>query len=128
MNKKVKVALLVGIPIVIGAYFIYRQFKRTPQKRTLEEKKDVIKEIKTSPTSPASPTSPTKSGCNFPLMKGTYNCVWVEKLQKALNSYPYNFVNYPLVEDGDFGVKTESALSDVTYQMYNFQDKNISCV
>ena len=29
-----------------------------------------------------------------------------------------------MVEDGDFGAKTEAALSDVTYQMYGYQDAN----
>lgn len=118
MKKGVKIAL-IGIPLLAGAYLIYKQLRKPKAKtRTIPEKKDVIQDIKTKPkTTPSPINASTSSKCEFPLEKGTYNCDKVKELQVLLNCWPYDFINYPLVEDGDFGAKTESALSDVTAQI-----------
>ena len=120
MTKTTKIALF-SVPIIIGAYLIYRQFSKPKAKSTtVPEKKTTIADVQTQIQNPP----PPKKGCSYPLKKGLYNCDLVKQLQRALNSYPNYFVNYPLVEDGDFGAKTEAALSDVTYQLYNYQDAN----
>jgi hypothetical protein len=118
MKKGVKIAL-IGIPLLAGAYLIYKQLRKPKAKtRTIPEKKEQIQEVKVKPKTTPSPINPsTTSDCNFPLKNGTYNCDKVKDLQVLLNCFPYDFVNYPLVEDGDFGAKTEAALSDVTTQI-----------
>jgi len=118
MKKGVKIAL-IGIPLLAGAYLIYKQLRKPKAKtRTIPEKKEQIQEVKVKPKTTPSPINPsTTSDCNFPLKNGTYNCDKVKDLQVLLNCWAYNFINYPLVEDGDFGAKTEGALSDVTAQI-----------
>lgn len=140
MRKEVKIALY-SIPVLIGAYLIYRQLRKpkpTPAPKNT-----------TTPPNPPPPNTAT-STCNYPLKKGMYNCDKVESLQYALNNIPmasryamsigyegvndnheplkngvpdytdYNFIvgcvkecaSRPLVEDGDFGDKTEKLLLD----------------
>lgn len=116
MNKKLKVGLLVGVPVLIGAYLIYKQFKGS---------KGAIGKYTPTPTpkpvvTPQRTTTQTSSGCDYPLKKGLYNCDLVKQLQWALNRIPYqdydstsNLVKYrPLAEDGDFGPKTEALVKD----------------
>ena len=112
MNKKLKVGLLVGVPVLIGAYLIYKQFKGS---------KGAIGKY-TPPPTPKPVVNPTRTttGCDYPLKKGLYNCDLVKQLQWALNHIPStsydsttNLVKYrPLAEDGDFGAKTEAVLLD----------------
>ena len=118
MKKGVKIAL-IGIPLLAGAYLIYKQLRKPKAKpKTIPEKKEQKQEVKVKPKTTPTPINPTTSSkCEFPLEKGTYNCDTVKDLQIILNSWRYNFVNYPLVTDGDFGAKTEAALSDVTAQI-----------
>jgi len=118
MKKGVKIAL-IGIPLLAGAYLIYKQLRKPKAKtKTIPEKKEQIQEVKVKSKTTPSPINPsTTSDCNFPLKNGTYNCDKVKELQSLLNCWPNDFVNYPLVEDGDFGAKTEAALSDVTTQI-----------
>jgi hypothetical protein len=115
LTKNQKLGLL-AIPVLIGAYLIYRQFAKP--------KGDIGKY--TPPPSPKPVITPQRTitqnsaGCNYPLKKGVYNCDLVKQLQWALNHIPYtkydsttNLVKYrPLKEDGDFGAKTEAVLSD----------------
>ena len=112
MNKKLKLGLLFGVPVLIGAYLIYRQFKNPKGK---------IGEYVPPPTpKPEVAPAPVSSPCNYPLKKGVYNCDLVKQLQWALNHIPYNkydsttnLVKYrPLKEDGDFGEKTQAVLID----------------
>jgi hypothetical protein len=125
MKKGVKIAL-IGIPLLAGAYLIYKQLRKPKAKtRTIPEKKEQIQEVKVEPKTTPTPINPsTTSDCNFPLKNGTYNCDKVRQLQILLNCWPYNFINYPLVEDGDFGAKTEGALSDVTAQIAQIKNPN----
>jgi hypothetical protein len=118
MKKGVKIAL-IGIPLLAGAYLIYKQLRKPKAKSTtIPEKKQQIEVIKAKPKTSPTPINPsTSSKCEFPLEKGTYNCDKVKELQVLLNCWPYDFINYPLVEDGDFGAKTEGALSDITTQI-----------
>ena len=106
MTKKTKIALLT-IPIVVGIILIFKQFAKG---RGLS--------VGNNPISDAVQKATSKE-CSFPLKKGTYNCDLVRQMQEALNSMTASsFVNHyntkylPLVEDGDFGSKTEAVLSD----------------
>jgi hypothetical protein len=112
MNKKLKLGLLFGVPVLIGAYLIYRQFN---------PKGAVGKYIPPpTPKPEVTPVPSPTSSCNYPLKKGVYNCDLVKQLQWALNHIPYtkydsttNLVKYrPLKEDGDFGEKTQAVLID----------------
>lgn len=105
---------LFSIPVLVGIYLIYRQFKKPNPKGR-------IGEYVPPPTpEPVVTPSPAISNCNYPLKKGINNCDMVKYLQWSLNRIPYtkydsttNLVKYrPLVEDGDFGAKTEAVLSD----------------
>lgn len=111
---KLQTAALVGVPILVGAYLIYKQLRKP---------KDIgaIGNYVPPPTpEPVVTPSPVTSNCNYPLKKGINNCDMVKYLQWSLNRIPYtqydsttNLVKYrPLVEDGDFGAKTEAVLID----------------
>lgn len=113
---------LFAIPVLVGVYLIYRQFRKpkvTP--RDIQQKQVAINEVKNTPKSIPNPTP----SCSYPLKKGLYNCSLVKELQKALNSYPEpvisrlgsNKVLSPLVEDGDFGAKTEEYLMSLTSEL-----------
>lgn len=108
-------AALFGVPVLVGGYLIYRQFRKP---------KSAIGKYIPPPTpmpivTPNTNTNTIKN-CNFPLKKGVYNCILVKQLQWALNHIPStsynstnNLVKYrPLDEDGDFGIKTETVLKD----------------
>lgn len=113
LNKTAKVALF-SIPILVGIYLIYKQFRKPSDKPY------------TPPPTPKPPIVPvrtpvqTNSGCDYPLKKGVYNCDLVAQVQWALNHIPStsytttsNLVKYrPLAEDGDFGPKTQAVLND----------------
>jgi hypothetical protein len=116
LTKNQKLGLL-SIPVLVGAYLIYRQFAK-PKPKNIQQKKNAISEVKVTPKTIPNPTP----SCSYPLKKGLYNCELVKQLQKALNSYPdavvsrsgSNKVLGALVEDGDFGAKTEEYLIAVT--------------
>jgi hypothetical protein len=113
LSKGAKIGLF-SIPILLGIYLIYKQFRKPSDKPY------------TPPPTPKPPVVPirtptqTNSGCDYPLKKGTYNCDLVKQVQWALNHIPStsywttsNLVKYrPLVEDGDFGPKTQAVLND----------------
>lgn len=106
MTKKTKIALLT-IPVVVGIILIFKQFAKG---RGLSVGNNPISDVVQKVT--------TKE-CSFPIKKGTYNCDLVMQMQQALNSMTassfaeHNNSRYlPLVEDGDFGSKTEAVLSD----------------
>lgn len=120
MNKLKKYAL-IGVPVLIGAYLIYRQFKKTSG----EIGKYVPPPTPKPTVTPKTTTTSTNTGeCNYPIKKGVYNCDLVRQLQWALNHIPStqyektdNLVKYrPLKEDGDFGPKTEAVLLDFWLQ------------
>jgi hypothetical protein len=113
---KLQTAALVGVPILVGAYLIYRQLRKP---KDLGAIGNYVPPPTPEPVVNPTP-APATSNCNYPLKKGVYNCDKVKQLQWALNHIPYtkydsttNLVKYrPLVEDGDFGAKTEAVLSD----------------
>lgn len=104
---------LFAIPVLVGIYLIYRQFrpKNVPGKY-------IPPPNPKPPVSPTRTTTQTNSGCDYPLKKGVYNCDLVRQVQWALNNIPItSFATTsgvasarPLKEDGDFGPKTESVL------------------
>ena len=93
ISPKTKTALLFGVPVLIGAYLIYRQIKKVNQV-------PVISTIK----SPSTPNIPTKPSANdaLPLKVGSRDAGYV---QQGKNKY------IKLTEDGVFGPKTEEALN-----------------
>ena len=119
LTKTQKIGLL-SIPVIVGIYLIYRQFKK-PAKMNIQQKQNTISQVKNTPKAIPNPTP----SCKYPLKKGLYNCETVRTLQKALNSYPEavvdrggsNKVLDSLIEDGDFGAKTEAYLIAVTSEL-----------
>jgi hypothetical protein len=120
ITKKQKQIALYSIPILIGLYLIYRQFKKaTPSSNSLPEE---LKPIE--PSNPRTNDNPLAND-SFPLKQGSrdkgapYAPVGnVVRLQKLLNQKGYipdggTSTKY-LVEDGIFGPKTEAALKYIT--------------
>jgi hypothetical protein len=96
---KLQTAALVGIPVIIGGYLIYKQLRK-PKPNGLS---DVI-----PPPSPSNNNNNNQTpASNFPLKKGSKN-ESVGTLQGLLNTS--NLVNPKLVVDNSFGSKTETAL------------------
>jgi len=100
MTKKAKLALF-SIPILVGVYLIYRQFRKSKGLPNRPIGDNAVTNVLQSVVS---------KKCDFPLSKGISNCDKVVDLQSLLNSFPQDFPNKPLAEDGDFGTKTEQAL------------------
>jgi hypothetical protein len=119
ITKKQKQIALYSIPILIGLYLIYRQFKKAKPSSVLPAE---LKPI--PPSNPVTATNPVDND-SFPLKLGSrdkgapYAPVGnVVRLQKLLNQKGYiedggSSIKY-LVEDGIFGPKTETALRYVT--------------
>jgi hypothetical protein len=90
------------VPVVLGAYLIYRQFSKKN-----DPKGDAPAPLPTPPPAPPAPTS------DFPLRKGSKNST-VETLQELLNvGLQAQGVTTLLVVDGDFGSKTLAALQSL---------------
>jgi len=89
------------VPVVIGAYLIYRQFSKKN-----DPKSDAPAPLPTPPPAPPAPSS------DFPLSKGTKNAT-VETLQEILNVGLQAQGGTLLVVDGDFGSKTLAALQSL---------------
>jgi hypothetical protein len=102
MNKKAKNAIIFGIPVLVGLYFIYKQFA----KPKASDKRDVIPPNPPSPE--VIPDIQTKS--DFPLKKGSKNKS-VGTLQSLLNTS--DLVTKKLDPDNNFGSLTEGALLTV---------------
>jgi hypothetical protein len=114
MNKKQKTLLLVGVPVLIGAYLIYKQFSKSKSKGS-----SYVPPATPKPeVNPVRTTIQNQTGCTYPLKKGLYNCDLVKQVQWALNRIPIDDewsertypMQRPLKEDGDFGSKTASVL------------------
>lgn len=104
MEKKKKIIglALLGIPVAVGLYFIYKQFaSKNVKKDVAPPASTVVKENGTTGT------STTTNSSDFPLKKGSYNSS-VGTLQALLNS-----TGEVLVVDNKFGSKTEAALQKV---------------
>jgi hypothetical protein len=119
ITKKQKLIALYSIPILIGLYLIYRQFKKaSPSQQLPPDLKPV------EPSNPKTNDNPVAND-SFPLKQGSrdkgapYAPVGnVVRLQKLLNQKGYipdggTSIKY-LVEDGIFGPKTEAALKYIT--------------
>jgi len=113
---------LFSIPVIVGLYLIYRQFaKPKVVRRNIEQKQEAINEVIDAPKTISNPTP----NCSYPLKKGLYDCELVKQLQKALNAYPNapisvsgsNSALANLIEDGDFGTKTQDYLMAVTSEL-----------
>jgi hypothetical protein len=109
--KKYQKTLLYAVPILIGAYLIYRQFRKGSKKVSSPVQNPYVQP---SPT----PSTNTTTRSDFPLKLGSKNN-FVKSLQWMLNNATnktrqnmgaWNPANTKLVEDGIFGAKTESAL------------------
>lgn len=97
LNKK----LFYSLPILLGAYLIYRQFA---------SKKDANGD---APPPPPAPTPYQGSTSDYPLRKGSRNDT-VRALQTLLNTALQAQGKTLLVTDGIFGTKTENALFELT--------------
>jgi hypothetical protein len=103
MDKRLKIGLLLGVPILIGGYLIWKQFS----KPSAGSKQDV------PPPSPKDSKKTTKNpaaASDFPLVKGMPKNDNVKSLQALLNSAGASPV---LVIDGLFGSKTLAALQSI---------------
>jgi hypothetical protein len=101
MNKKAKNAIIFGIPVLVGLYFIYKQFTKPKS----NDKRD------TPPPPPKEdPVVDPYVKSDFPLKKGSKNGT-VGTLQNLLNTS--DLVTIKLNPDNDFGTKTEGALLTV---------------
>jgi len=129
LTNPAKIALF-SLPILVGIYLIYRQLKnnKSALRNNINDKENSIEEVKNTPKAIENPTE----NCDYPLKKGLYDCEMVRQLQKALNSYPNpiisrlgtNKVLPPLVEDGDFGSKTEEFLMSLTSELAIEENSN----
>lgn len=116
LSKPLKITIFL-LPVLIGGYLIYKQFAR----KTAAMPGNYVPPPTPQPTiTPIRTPVQVSSGCSFPLKQGVMNCDLVKKLQWALNNVPVkNYAstsnllsNRPLVEDGDFGPKTQAVLND----------------
>jgi hypothetical protein len=100
MNKNAKLALY-AIPLAVGAYLIYRQFRR-PKATDIQdaEKPQIV-------------SGATYEKSDFPLAKGSKNNT-VKSLQNLLNIELAKQGKVLLIPDGIFGSKTEAALVALT--------------
>lgn len=119
MNKVVKY-LIIGVPVAILGYIIYKELKN--------KKKKVSFTPNNNTNNTFIPPQETQSNNGtvtdpFPLKRGMAYSKKVEALQFALNHIPraktpgylgceYKCKNKPLAEDGIFGKKTEELLFD----------------
>ena len=101
MNKKSKMAILFGVPVVVGLYFIYKQFAKPKAGDTSDVYPPKKEEQNT--------TTPTAKS-DFPLKKGSKNSS-VGTLQALLNTS--SLVTKKLIQDNNFGSLTEAALVTV---------------
>jgi hypothetical protein len=106
---KLQTTALVGVPILVGAYLIYRQLRKP--------KSSGISDIPPPPNNNNNNTVSNGNGgstpapvSTFPLRKGSKNAT-VGTLQGLLNTS--DRVSPKLVVDNDFGSKTEAALNTV---------------
>lgn len=97
MNKKLKMSIIYGLPLLIGGYLIYRQFRKPKPTDLLDAQKPQIVSGALYDTS------------DFPLAKGSKNDT-VRSLQNLLNTELAKQGKLLLVTDGIFGSKTEAAL------------------
>jgi hypothetical protein len=102
MNKKSKMAIIFGVPVLVGLYFIYKQFAKPKGKDVIDTPPPKKEEPNPNPTKPES--------SNFPLKKGSKNSM-VGTLQTLLNTS--SLVTIKLDPDNNFGSKTEGALVTV---------------
>jgi hypothetical protein len=114
ITKKQKLIALYSIPILIGLYLIYRQFKKAKPSSVLPAE---LKPI--PPSNPVTATNPVDND-SFPLKLGSrdkgapYAPVGnVVRLNQKGYIDGGSSIKY-LVEDGIFGPKTETALRYVT--------------
>jgi hypothetical protein len=104
-KKKLLIGVLVGVPILVGFYLVYKAFflPKAGNNKTDLPPSDKINETLNAPNTPN-----TKS--YFPLSKGSINDK-VKTLQVILNSAG---ANPQLVVDGNFGSKTLAALQKIS--------------
>jgi hypothetical protein len=118
ITKKQKRLALYSIPIIIGLYLIYRQFKKAPASNLPAELKPI------PPSNPVTISNPVEND-SFPLKQGSRDAGApnnpvgnVVRLQRLLNQKGYipsgSSTTEYLVEDGIFGPKTEAALKYIT--------------
>lgn len=107
MKNKILPYVIYGVPIAIGAYFIYKYFKSKSDKKAEEDKKDT--NTSTSTTEPSSTTLPRpakpKSYVNknsLPFVVGNRS-QYVEEIQKKLGLTGKDV-------DGKFGLDTWDAV------------------
>ena len=93
MNKKVLSYIMVGAPLILGAYFVIKYLKGN------KSGTGVIEDTTTTTTQPSK---------TFPLKKGV-NGAKVKELQEAIMSYDVNLLP-KFKADSNFGSETEAAV------------------
>jgi len=119
--KKIDKRVWWSLPILLGAYLIYRQFAKSNQSIVVDDTLSQV--IINTPSSPSSPI--TSYSSNYPLKKGSKDAgspknpkglvVEVQKLINAYGGYKPKigaYVSLPLklTEDGIYGNNTEWAV------------------
>lgn len=114
MDNKIKKRILYSIPILIGAYLIYRQFSNKSASTSIDE---VTPNVPSVPSTPTTTKADKNTPISFPIKKGSIGDK-VLALQKLINQKGYTpaedmFKGKPMIkltEDGIFGPKTEAAV------------------
>jgi len=118
MNTKTIFWTLGGIATIVGGYFIYKRVIQ-PTEYIGDKSKDGISEIIISDggsttTTTNTTTTTTTSTMGLPLKRGSKG-EKVKQLQRFLISNGYDLGTFGVLKDGvdgDFGSKTEQAVSD----------------
>ena len=116
---KLQTAALVGIPVIIGGYLIYRQLRK-PKPNGLSDVAPPPNNNNNNTISNGNGNVEPAPASTFPLKKGSKNDT-VGTLQGLLNTS--NLVNPKLVIDNNFGSKTQAALVAV-YGKNQIDDQN----
>jgi hypothetical protein len=100
--KKISPIIIYGVPILIGAYLIYKSFKPTDK-----PKKTKLSDTETNPSGGLTPVVAKL----FPLKRGSRGAK-VEELQKAILIYDKGLLP-KFGADKDFGSETENAVKTI---------------
>ena len=111
MNTKTLFWTLGGVATIVGGYFIYKRITQPVEFIGEKPKSNGSKPPKTTTTTT---TTTTTSNSGLPLKRGSKG-EKVKQLQRFLISNGYDLGTFGVLKDGvdgDFGSKTEQAVSD----------------
>ena len=110
MNTKTLFWTLGGVATIVGGYFIYKRITQPVEFIGEKPKSNGSKPPKTTTTT----TTTTTSNSGLPLKRGSKG-EKVKQVQRFLISNGYDLGTFGVLKDGvdgDFGSKTEQAVSD----------------